>query len=504
MTRRCQRPRRTLFGSSMLIVLLLGNADAGAQESWDAVYLGGAKIGHMHTYVEKVTDRGKEYQRVRLDIEMQLKRDKDVAEIKLMYGTIETLDGQVLRLDTRTQAGPRQDIRVHGDVDVASQRMRLNIDVGGKKQSQIIPWTADVRGPYGAEQSMARQPMKEHEKRQIKIFMPELNKVVDVVLEARSFEPILLGDGKKRPLLRVDHYTSVDGRRRKELDSRVFVDAEGQILKSEQDVMGGMVYYRTTEEGAKAPGGPIKFDMILESVVKVARKLPNSEQTRHVKYRVTLDGSEAAQVFPADARQAIQPANGNPSSAVLEIKSVGPTDGEPAADEVDDQYRKPNALVNSDDVRVRGLAQRVTRGLIDPWEKAMAINRWVHQNVREKNFETAFASASEVALSLSGDCTEHSVLAAAMCRAAGVPSRVVIGLVYVERLDGFGYHMWDEVFVNHRWVAIDPTWNQTSVDAVHIKLTETSLDGVAPFEAFLPMVGVVGHLTIEPVEIRND
>ena len=43
-----------------------------AQESWDAVYLGGAKIGHMHTYVEKVTDRGKDYNRVRLDIEMHL------------------------------------------------------------------------------------------------------------------------------------------------------------------------------------------------------------------------------------------------------------------------------------------------------------------------------------------------------------------------------------------------------------------------------------------------
>ena len=74
--------------------------------------------------------------------------------------------------------------------------------------------------------------------------------------------------------------------------------------------MGGMVYYRTTEEGAKAPGGPIKFDMIRESVVKVARKIPDPEQTRHVKYRVTLDGSEPAQVFPADARQSIQPEKG--------------------------------------------------------------------------------------------------------------------------------------------------------------------------------------------------
>ena len=111
---------------------------------------------HAHLFVEKVTDRGKEYQRVRLDIELQPQLgDKDQSDIKLMYGTIETLDGQVLRLDTRTEAGRLQDIRVHGDVDMAGQRMKLNIDIAGKKQSQIIPWTADVRGPYvRAEQSM--------------------------------------------------------------------------------------------------------------------------------------------------------------------------------------------------------------------------------------------------------------------------------------------------------------------------------------------------------------
>ena len=31
---------------------------------------------------------------------------------------------------------------------------------------------------------------------------------------------------------------------------------------------------------------------------------------------------------------------------------------------------------------------------------------------------------------------------------------------------------------------------------------DSSLDGVAPFEAFLPVVTVVGRLTIEPIEIR--
>ncbi|MHB1561430.1 MAG: transglutaminase-like domain-containing protein [Isosphaeraceae bacterium] len=503
------RPRRPLPSTAAAVIaLLLVGAGTGAralaQDSWDAVYLGGAKIGHMHTYVEKVSDpkTGKDYRRVRLDVEMRLKRREDESFVKLMYGTIETLDGQVLRLDTRTDSGGNQDIRVHGDVDVMKQRMRLMINAGGRTQEETIPWTPDVRGPYGAEQSMASQPLKEHERRELKIYIPELNKVCDVTLEARAVEPIILGDGSKRPLLRVDQITRVGGKHRPEYDSRVFVDAEGQILKSEQDVMGGMVYYRTNKEAALAEGGPIQFDTVLESVVKVAHKITDPERTRHVVYRIKLEKSEPAQVFPADSRQSIRADKENPNSAVLEVQTAGPVDGQPAAGDVEPQYLKANAIINSDDVRVRTLAQRVTRGMLDPWKKASAINAWVHQNIRDKNFKKAFASAADVARSLSGDCTEHSVLAAAMCRAVGVPSRVVVGLVYVDDLGGFGYHMWVEVFANNRWIAIDPSYNQTTVDAVHIKLSESSLDGVTPFEAFLPLVTVVNRLQIEPVEIR--
>jgi hypothetical protein len=501
MIRRIPRPRWALAGTFLAILLsCIASASARAQDSWDAIYLGGAKIGHIHTWVEKVSDRGRDFNRVRIDIEQRLKRRDDETVIRLMYGTIETLEGEVLKLDTRTQAGETQDIRVHGDV--INHRMTLKMEGGGHQERRIIPWDPDVRGPYGAEQSMARQRMKEHEKRPIKMYIPELNKVCDVMLEARTIEPVLMGDGTKRPLLRVDQTTTVDGKRRPEYDARLYADSEGQVLKSEQDVLGGMVVYRTTEAAAKAPSGPIKFDLILSTVVKVGRKIPNPEQTRHIKYRVSLKDSEPAKVFPVDARQSVAPYADDPTKAILEIKSLGPLDGEPVAGEVDAAFTKPNAIVTSDDVRVRSLATRITRGLIDPWEKVTAINKWVAQNVRDKNFKVAFAAASEVARNLSGDCTEHSVLAAALCRAVGIPSRVAIGLIYVDELEGFGYHMWDEVFVNNRWVAIDPSFDQTTVDAVHIKLSDTSLEGVAPFEAFLPVVSVVNRLSIEPIEIR--
>jgi transglutaminase-like putative cysteine protease len=89
-----------------------------------------------------------------------------------------------------------------------------------------------------------------------------------------------------------------------------------------------------------------------------------------------------------------------------------------------------------------------------------------------------------------------------MCRVVGVPSRVAIGLVYADNLGGFGYHLWNEVYVNRRWVAIDSTFDQTAVDAVHIKLSETSLVGVSPYEGFLPVARVLGKMTLEPLEIQ--
>jgi hypothetical protein len=482
-----------------LCVLIATSTCLHAQESWDAVYLAGAKIGFIHTFVEKVPNKGKTYLRVRMDMEMRLKRGNDVAVTELKYGTIETMDGQVLKLDTRTTAGAGStDLRAHGNV--IDGKMTLVLEGTGERQELSIPWSSDVRGPYAAEQSMARAPMKENEVRQIKMFVPDLNKVCDVELKARGLEPVILGDKQKRLLLRVDQITRLDGKPRPEFDARLFVDAQGQVLKSEQDMMGGVVTYRTTEEGAKSAAGPIQFDLIKNTVIKVAARIPTSDRTRYVRYQLKMPGGDLSDVIPADARQQFLP-GGAPELAVLDVRSMGPADGAPAAP-VDAQFTKPNALVTSQDSQVRALTQRATRGAKDVWQKVERINHFVFEKMTDKNFNIAFAAASEVARDLSGDCTEHAVLAAAMYRAAGIPSRVAVGLIYVEQQGGFGYHMWNEVFVNQRWVALDPSFDQSTVDAAHIKLSDSSLEGVSPFETFLPVLKVAGKLEITPIEFR--
>jgi len=500
MSHRSRFANRTLMLCLSAAVALMTCARAHAQESWDAIYLAGSKIGYVHTFVEKVKDRHRTYLRVRIDIEQRLKRDKDVTVTKLTYGTIETFDGQVLRLDTLTSAGEQQ-LRGHGDV--LHGEMEFILEGAGQQQKLVIPWGPEVRGPYAAEQSMARKPMKENETRTLKMFIPTLNKICDIELRSRGIEPVILGDGKKRPLLRVEQTTRIDGKPRPEFDVKIWADGEGQVLKQEQDLLGGYIQYRTTREGALAEGGPLELDLIRATVIKVARKIPNAEKTRMAKYRITLKDGDLAEVMPKDARQTLQP-EPNQASSILEVRSVGALDGEPGPANVDAQYLQPNALVTSQDNLVRRLAERATQGAVDPWAKAVRINHWVFENLKgQQNFKVGFAAASEVARNRTGDCSEHSVLAAAMERAAGIPSRVVIGLVYeAENLGGFGYHMWNEVYVNHRWVALDPTFDQSSVDAIHIKLSESSLEGVSPFEAFSLVVRVMGKLQIEPLEVQ--
>jgi hypothetical protein len=502
-----QRPTGKPLLSCLLLqaaVFLLASS-VRAQESWDAVFLKGHKIGYVHTFVEKVKEKERVLYRVRLDQVFTFRRLDDEVTMSLMYGTIETPEGEVLRLDTRTEASD-QILRVHGDVIRGS--MKLKMEGTGQNQEQVIPWGKDVRGPYAIEQSMARKPMEEGEVRKFKMYIPDLNRVVDFTFTAGPQAEVPLGDGSRPSSLRkVEQKASLDGKPRPELDSVLWVDSAGQVLKLESDLMGGIVFYRTTKEGAMAPASRASagYDEIRNTIISIGKLIPSPRQTRYVQYRLTLKDGEPAQIFPSDARQKVQ-AGPDKNSIILNVQTNGPSEGAAGAAQVDAQYLRPNGIITSEDARVRRLAQRAIGNSQDPWDRAVKIEHWVFENIRDKNFQVAFASASEVASNFRGDCSEHAVLAAAMSRAVGIPSRIAVGLLYVDNekqgIKGFGYHVWHEVYVNQRWVALDSSWDQSSVDATHIKLSDTSLEGIAPFEAFLPIARVQGKLEIDPIEYR--
>ena len=156
------------------------------------------------------------------------------------------------------------------------------------------------------------------------------------------------------------------------------------------------------------------------------------------------------------------------------------------------EWLEPSLYVQSDDERLIDKAAEIIGDETDAYEAAKLLSDWVYSNVR-KTFSARLSEALEVLENLEGDCTEHSVLFVGLARAAGIPAREVAGLVYVEAPEpGFYFHQWAKVWVGE-WVDMDPTFNQDTVDATHIKLAVGDLLEQAQ------LIPIIGKIEAEPI-----
>jgi hypothetical protein len=77
---------------------------------------------------------------------------------------------------------------------------------------------------------------------------------------------------------------------------------------------------------------------------------------------------------------------------------------------------------------------------------------------------------------LGGDYLARAVMFPSYARAAGLPTRLIGGVVYLNGF--FYYHTWVEVWFD-RWVPVDPTFYQFPADALHIPLRTGTLRDIA-------------------------
>jgi Transglutaminase-like enzymes, putative cysteine proteases len=102
-------------------------------------------------------------------------------------------------------------------------------------------------------------------------------------------------------------------------------------------------------------------------------------------------------------------------------------------------------------------------------------------------------SAVDVLKTREGDCNEHTVLFTALARAAGIPAKMNVGIVYMN--GRFYYHAWPAVYVG-TWVDMDPTFGQTIADGTHIRLIEGDLNRQ------LDVIKLIGKIKLEVIEAR--
>ena len=318
--------------------------------------------------------------------------------------------------------------------------------------------------------------------------MPATNQVVTIELAAEKFEPTQLLDHTE-DLLRINSAVTLPMTAPDDkppvLRSQLWINAQGQVMKTALAALHQETF-RTSQELALAESGPRRLDLVLDNTVPVTRPLADPHSTHRIRYRVQLANDDPAKVFASGRLQQVQPLDAHTAEITVSrdsgndaVAGGAAAKEAPAASPGSDQSkprrpptaedRAPNNLIQSDDAQVVALANSVAAEETDPWKLAVQLESLVKHTIKLKNFSQAFSTAAEVARQREGDCTEHSVLLAALARARGIPARVAIGLIYQPASQGFVYHMWNELWIGDRWVPMDATLGRGGIGAAHLE-----------------------------------
>ena len=159
-------------------------------------------------------------------------------------------------------------------------------------------------------------------------------------------------------------------------------------------------------------------------------------------------------------------------------------------DAADTAYLKPTVAINTHHPRIEQAARQAVGETATDRERIEALVGWMQRHIRPEAVDVY--SALDVLEGGRAECPGHALLFAAMARTLGIPTRVVNGIVYSNRHQGFLYHSWNECLVENRWLSVDPIWGQIPADVTHLKLIE----GHA-LQELAPLMEIIGKLSIQ-------
>ncbi|MCA9070501.1 MAG: transglutaminase domain-containing protein, partial [Planctomycetaceae bacterium] len=380
--------------------------------------------------------------------------------------------------------------RTEGKVD--GRFLRLETQTGDRHNRSTRNWDPKTYSPVYQDRSIRQSPLKPGNSRSFSAFLPELDTTSTNKFSADDYRFVKLLDGKQHKLLKVRVTQLVNPT----LTVRAYYDLAGQLMLTETNLLGQqMKTYRVSKTEALKEIAGEELDLIVNTMVRVGA-IKKAHNTNKVIYKITMDEEDPSRFIPQGGTQSVRKLG---DSAIELTVTKAQLAQRPSRDPVDADYLKSTRMLQSDDYRVKNLAKQGAAGETDPVKIAYRLERHAGLKLKKKNFSTALASAAEVADSLEGDCTEHAMLLAAMLRAEQIPSRIAVGLVYVDSVQSFGGHMWTEAFLNGTWIPLDATLGQGGIGGGHIKLAESSMADDSPViaTAFLPLMEVLGHIKIE-------
>ncbi len=468
-------------------------------DEWFAVTLSGAQCGYMHS----VTRRDADVIASDADLSITLQREKFKISIGMDQKFRETVAGEPLSFDqTLNMAGTP--VRQRGRVK--DGKIRITTEQFGMKQKRSIDFDPSIRFPWGQQLEMQKRGLKPGTTYELKTYEPSMSpdKPLVTKIEVLDWEEIELLK-KKVKALKVRSTIDVGAAGAgaiagvsppgSKMVSDGWVDAEGFPIVIEMSL--GSIQVRILRSDKKTA---LRLDALPElffsTFVKTDRKI--DRHAKELKLRLSVPDGEMPDLPSTgmqtakrvDARTVDLTIRRADWAALKEAKHGKLADA--AA-----EFSATSPYLDTNDAMIVELAKKGRGKAETPWELAGNLREFVTEYITKKDLGVGFATASEVAKTRQGDCTEHGVLLAALARANGLPSRVVAGLIQVPgRRDEFGYHMWTEVWIDGQWVDIDAAMDQTECDATHIALTTSSLSNGAMAADTVTVATLLGRLKI--------
>jgi hypothetical protein len=440
------------------------------QESWGIFYRG-EKIGHAS---QTITPGARGYQ----------VEDYSVLRLQLL-GTTQNATTR-LRMDADQEWALRRfdfelqsnDVRFNARGHVSPGNLSLEVESAGNVTKREIslsqtPYLLAALKRYVVTQHL--EPGKEH---YFSTFDPSTlsQQITSVVIEGREY--IRIGD-RTEPAIRLRQ-------RFKGLSVVAWVDGSGRTLKEQSPAGLSLVRQSPQEARRLSDSRSVSLDLITQSSIPSDRRIAYPEEIKLLRLR--LGGVDLAN-FPL-ATTGRQRFNENQLEIRRENAEEITSFSIPSKDWRFSSFVQPTPFMQSDHPRIRALAREILRSERDARKAALRIKDWVYREI-VKEPTVSIPSALGVLQTKRGDCNEHTVLFNALARAAGIPAKTVVGLVYLR--GAFYYHAWSEVWLG-RWISLDPVFNQFPADATHVKFVEGDIDRQ------VDILQLIGNLKIQIIE----
>ena len=140
------------------------------------------------------------------------------------------------------------------------------------------------------------------------------------------------------------------------------------------------------------------------------------------------------------------------------------------------------------------MANRSFGWMIPGYSRVKAIEQWIYNNIfYVSGSSDQFTTATDVLIHRAGVCRDFAHLGIALCRALGIPARMVVGYVEIEKFLP-DFHAIFEAYLDGGWVLFDPTRLAPVENLIRIG---TGVD--AGDVAFSTFYGEIELIKIEPI-----